>query len=75
MQYFRPSLGYRLPLNPLFCLFLSGRLRHVLLYVQRRFKSACASAKSDQSLSIPPEQKLEPWVEDFDQTVQICKLI
>ena len=31
--YFRPSLSYHLPLRPLFCLFLSGRLRQVLLYI------------------------------------------
>ena len=28
----RPSLSYHLPLRPLFCLFLSGCLRQVLLY-------------------------------------------
>ena len=33
LQYFRPSLSYHLPLRPLFCLFLSGRSRQVLLYV------------------------------------------
>ena len=32
LQYFRPSLSYHLFLRPLFCLFLSGRLRQVLLY-------------------------------------------
>ena len=32
LQYFRPSLSYRLSLRSLFCLFLSGRLRLVLLY-------------------------------------------
>ena len=32
MQYFRPSLSYHLSLRSLFCLFLSGRLRQVLLY-------------------------------------------
>ena len=32
LQYFRPSLRYNLPFRPLFCLFLSGRLRQVLLY-------------------------------------------
>ena len=31
LQYFRPSLSYHLPLRPLFCLSLSGRLRQVLL--------------------------------------------
>ena len=33
LQYFRPSLSYHLPFRPLFCLFLSGRLRQVLLYI------------------------------------------
>ena len=32
LQYFWPSLSYHFPLRPLFCLFLSGRLRQVLLY-------------------------------------------
>ena len=30
LQYFRPSLSYHLSLKSLFCLVLSGRLRHVL---------------------------------------------
>ena len=33
LKYFRPSLSYYLSLRPLFCLFLSGGLRQVLLYV------------------------------------------
>ena len=33
LQYFRPSLSYDLSLRPLFCLFLSSRLRQVLLYL------------------------------------------
>ena len=33
LQYFRPSLSYHLSLRSLFCLFLRGHLRHVLLYV------------------------------------------
>ena len=32
LQYFRPSLSYRLSLRSLFCLFLSGRFILVLLY-------------------------------------------
>ena len=32
LQYFWPSLSYHLSLRPLFCLFLSGRLKQVLLY-------------------------------------------
>ena len=32
LQYFQPSLRYHLSLTSLFCLFLSGRLRQVLLY-------------------------------------------
>ena len=31
LQYFRPSLSYYLSLRPLFCPYLSGRLRQVLL--------------------------------------------
>ena len=31
LQYFRPSLSYHLSSRPLFCLFLSGSLRQVLL--------------------------------------------
>ena len=36
LQYFRPSLSYHLSLRPLFCLFLSGSLRQVLLYGKRK---------------------------------------
>ena len=32
LQYFWPSSSYHLSLRSLFCLFLSGRLRQVLLY-------------------------------------------
>ena len=32
LQYFGPSFSYNLSLRYLFYLFLSGRLRHVLLY-------------------------------------------
>ena len=32
-KFFRPSLSYHLSLRSLFCLFLSGRLRQVLLYL------------------------------------------
>ena len=35
LQYFRPSLSYHLSLRPLLCLFLSNRLRQVLLYSDR----------------------------------------
>ena len=31
LQYFRPALSYHMALRPLFCVFLSGRLRQVLL--------------------------------------------
>ena len=31
LQYFRPSLSYHMSLRSLFCLFLSGRLKQVLL--------------------------------------------
>ena len=32
LQYFWPALSYHLSLRPLFCLFLSGHFRQVLLY-------------------------------------------
>ena len=32
LQCFRSTLSYHLSLRPLFCLFLSGRFRQVLLY-------------------------------------------
>ena len=35
LQYFPPSLSYHLSLRPLFYLFLSGRLRQVLLYMDQ----------------------------------------
>ena len=34
LQYLQPSLSYHLSLISLMCLFLSGRLRPVLLYMQ-----------------------------------------
>ena len=40
MQYFRPSLSYHLSLRSLFCLFLSGRLRQVLRYVESEAKTS-----------------------------------
>ena len=33
LQYFQPALSYHMALRPLFCPFLSGRLRQVSLYV------------------------------------------
>ena len=36
LQYFRPSLIYHLSLRSPFCLFLSGRLTQVLLFLQRK---------------------------------------
>ena len=33
LQYFSPSLNYHLSLRSLFCLFLSGCFRQVLLYI------------------------------------------
>ena len=35
LQYFRPPLSYHFPLRPWFSLFLSGRLRQVLLYTSQ----------------------------------------
>ena len=38
LQYFQPALSYHLSLRSLFCLFLSGCLRQVLLYVYKGFE-------------------------------------
>ena len=47
LQYFRPALSYHFPFRPLFCLFLSGRLRQVLLFLQRlQFVSVAVKAKN-----------------------------
>ena len=44
------------------------------------YGTRCPSALSDQSLSSPPEETLGSWlpivfIEDTDQTTQICRLI
>ena len=39
LQYFWPSLSYHFPLIPLFRLFLSDRLRQVLLYCSSHFST------------------------------------
>ena len=38
LKYFRPPLCYHLSLRSLFCLFLSGYLRQVLVYCQKGIK-------------------------------------
>ena len=48
LQYFQPSLSYHLPLRPLFCLFLNGRLRQVLLYVFVEYGVSEASIFSEK---------------------------
>ena len=59
LQYFRPSLGYHLPLRQLFCLFLSGRLRQVLLYfvADCSFKFCCLFQKPNKALHGPCHEK------------------
>ena len=48
---------------------------------QQRFRSACASALSDQNLRCPYEETLHAWLsknvasEDSDQTARMCRLI
>ena len=41
LQYFQHSLSYYLSFRPLFCLFLSGHLRWVLLYAAISTKILC----------------------------------
>ena len=50
--------------NLLSCSLWAG-IQHKLqveVCLQWRFKSACASAQSGQSLSLPPEETLDPWL-------------
>ena len=47
LQYFWPSLSYHLSLRSLFCLFLSDRLRQVLLYIM-----FCASTRGFETYRI-----------------------
>ena len=48
LRYFRPSLSYQLSFGYLFCLFLSGRFTHVLLY---------NSAQTDTRMQIQLKQE------------------
>ena len=41
LQYFRPSFSYHFPIRPLFCHFLSGCLRQVLLYMGLNMGKTC----------------------------------
>ena len=45
-QYFRPSLSCRLSLSSLFCLFLSGHLRQVLLYLSKVCMACTGSSQT-----------------------------
>ena len=47
LQYFRPSLSYHFVIKIFFCLFLSGHLRQVLLYL---FAYLCISVVFPQDL-------------------------
>ena len=53
LQYFRSSLSYHLSLRYLFCLFLSGRLRQVLLYVYAFVVNITNSLKSEYDQEMP----------------------
>ena len=57
LQYFPPSLSYHLPLRPLFCLFLSGCLRQVFLYL----KTYQHHVASQDSLSLLKCKNLWYW--------------
>ena len=58
LQYFRPLLIYHLSLRSLFCLFLSGRLRQVLLYITFFSLVTCDSSRTRQLAEIP---KIQLW--------------
>ena len=48
LQYFGPSLSYHLSLKVLFCVFLSGRLRQVLLYIIILYEGSIAKILSGE---------------------------
>ena len=56
LQYFRPSLSYHLSLRPLFWLFMSGRLRQVLLYNSK----TCVNGhyQKDQKMAFKTDYRL-----------------
>ena len=44
---------------------IGARVQHNVqdgMCVQRRLKSVSVSAQSDQSISFPPEETLDPWI-------------
>ena len=50
LQYFRPSLSYHLSLRSLFCLFLSGPLRQVLLYLKILNQNICCGYSKEHPI-------------------------
>ena len=57
LQYFRPSLSYHLSLRPLFCLFLSGHLRQILLYM---YNKACLKRPLKKNTKIGFQYPVSP---------------
>ena len=55
--YFRPSLSYHLPLRALFCLFLSGHLGQVLLYILELFHANVKDGNRNQKRSPETESQ------------------
>ena len=60
LQYVRPSFSYHLSLRLLFCLFLSGRLRQVFLYVEDGLKPSQAYDEVNKTSKSLPGQKFTP---------------
>ena len=50
LQYFQPLLSYHLSLRSVFCLFLIGGLRPVLLYMCNKFEHDSKTSEYDQEL-------------------------
>ena len=54
---------------------------YIMICTQRRLRSACTSAQSDQNLLCLPQEILAPWLlskqlrEDSDQTAGMCRVI
>ena len=72
-QYFRPALSYHLFFRPLFFLFLSGRLRQVLLYLlifcrdatEVKLKPSSRSERICKTKANLSSSRMEPYPQDF----------
>ena len=74
LQYFLPPLSYHMSLRSLFCLFVSGRLRQVLLYMKTQNTILYQNTiyfKILQSTSLTQS----PWDQNFTIELSVVKFL